>query len=411
MISKRKATVGAIVLVIITSLSTFAVSNIIQIPMGQKVIVERSQYNDLVRSYNRYSKVSALESFIEDNYLENVKEKDLEDGQLKGLFQSLGDPYSIYMNKEEFQRFMEDTQGVFGGVGLVVTLGKDNNVTVVEPMKGAPGERAGIKKGDKIVRINGKEVKEFKGDKLNEATKLMKGEPGTKVKIKILRQNENGNPEYLDKEITREEVRTETVESKMLENKIGYIRISSFDELTYDDFKKELKSLQKDGMKALVLDIRYNPGGILDISTKIADELMGKGTIVYTETKDKKREYTKSNGKKLDLPLALLVNDHSASASEILAGAIQDTKTGVIIGTKTFGKGIVQRVKKLPDGSGFKLTVSEYFTPKGRSIHKKGVKPDIVVELPKGVEQIGPEKIQDDTQLQKSIEVLKEKLQ
>lgn len=407
MISKRKATIGAILIILITSISTFVVSNMIQIPLNEKVVITKNEYDDLTNVYRKYSKNMLLEDIVKEYYLRDVDEDALLEGQLKGLFSSIEDPYSVYMTKDEFTSFMEHTKGVFGGIGVYVAPGDDNLITVVSPIEDTPGERAGIKPGDKIIKVGGKE---FTADKMEEAVKLMKGEPGTDVTITIRRDVE-GNFQIFDKTIKREEIRIKSVKSSMLKDNIGYIRIISFDDLTYDDFVANLKALQSKGMKGLVLDLRNNPGGLLDISAKIADELMGEGTIVYTETKKKEREYLKSNKKKLGLPLAIIVNEGSASASEVLSGAIQDTDEGTIVGTTTFGKGVVQRIKELSDGSGFKITVSEYFTPKGRNIQGIGIKPDVIVEIPKDVEQIGVENLKQDTQLQKAIEVVKEKIQ
>lgn len=406
MISKKKAAIIAIILVVATSISTFVVSNMIQIPIKDKVIITKSEYDNLLKVSRKYSKNMLLEDIIKDYYLGDVDDETLMEGQLKGLFASLGDPYSVYMSKDEFTDFMEATMGVFGGIGIYVAAGEDNLITVVSPIEDTPGERAGIKPGDKIIKVNGKE---FTADKMDEAVKLMKGEPGTEVTITI-RRDVNGKTEIFDKTIIREEIRVKSVKSTMMEDSIGYIRITSFDELTYEDFASSLKDLQKQGMKGLVIDLRNNPGGLLDVSAKIADELMGEGTIVYTETKQKEREYLKSDKKMLGLPLVILVNEGSASASEVLSGAIQDTKVGTIVGTTTFGKGIVQRIKELSDGSGFKITVSEYFTPNGRNIHGTGITPDVVVEIPEGVEVIGVENLEEDTQLQKAIEIIKEKM-
>ncbi|MGF7060281.1 S41 family peptidase [Brassicibacter mesophilus] len=407
MISKKKAVVGAIVITLITSLLTFAVSNTIQIHYKHKVVLPKSEFEEYARAYQKYSKVMALENFVKQNYLNDVKDETLYEGELKGLFESLEDPYSVYMTKDEFSDFMEHTKGTYDGIGVIVTPGEDNLITVVSPIEDTPGEKAGIKTGDKIVKVNGKE---FTADKMDDAIKTMKGKAGTDVLLTIMRKDNQGNSEFLDKKITRQEIRLVSVKSQMLEDKIGYIRIVSFDDLTDKDFKTHLKALQKDGMKGLIIDLRNNPGGLLDVCANVADELMGEGTIVYTETKNKEREYLTSDKKKLGLPLTILVNEGSASASEILSGAIQDTKTGVLIGTKTFGKGIVQRIKELPDGSGFKLTVSEYFTPNGKNIHGKGIEPDIIVEIPEGVEQIGVENIKQDTQLQKALEIIKSKI-
>ena len=414
MISKKKATIGAVILVLVTSVSTFTVSNLVQIPLNQKVLVSRNKYEELTDVYITQAKAAALGEYIDNNYIEDVDKQKLEDGQLKGLFESIEDPYSVYMNKEEFAEFAEHTKGTFGGIGVVVSVGEDDRLTVERTIKGGPSEGIGIKRGDKIVKVDGKEYKPQDYSNIilmrEDIVKSLRGKPGTKVDVTLLRESKDGKDEFIDKNIKREEIRNETVESQMLDSDVGYISIGSFDEITAYDFKKELKNLKSKDMKALVIDLRFNPGGILDVSTTIADELMGKGTIVYTEDKDKKRSYIKSDKNKLGLPLSILVNGESASASEVVSGAIQDSGDGVIVGTNTFGKGIVQTVKPLSDGTGVKLTISEYFTPKGRTIHKKGVKPDVIVELPEDVEQIGPDHIDEDVQLKKALEIVKEKI-
>ena len=405
--SKKKRTTLIVVVLIVTNVLTFTISNMIQIPLKQKVIVPKKEYDELSSVYKRYSKAMVLEDFVKKNYLKEVDDKTLMDGELKGMFQSLEDPYSVYMTKEEFDDFMEHTKGVYGGIGVIVTPGEDNLITVVSPIEDTPGEKAGIKTGDKIIKVDGKE---FTADKMDAAVKAMKGKPGTEVVLTISREDKDGKQKTKDLTIAREEIRLKSVKSQMLDDKIAYMRLISFDDLTYKDFKKDLTKLEKDGAKGVILDLRNNPGGLLDVCAQIADEFMGEGTIVYTETRSGERDYIKANAKKNDLPLVVLVNEGSASASEIFAGAMKDTKRGTLVGTKTFGKGIVQRIKDLPDGSGFKLTVSEYFTPNGTSIHGIGIEPDIVVELPKDVEVIGLENLKQDTQLQKAIEVMKEKI-
>ena len=415
MISKKKASIGAIIIVLVTSVSTLTVSNIVQIPLNQKVLVNRGKFDEMKNVYESQSKAVALEEYINQNYIEDIDKQKLEDGQLKGLFEAIGDPYSTYMNEEEFASFAEHTKGTFGGIGVVVSLDEDDNrLTVERTVKGGPSEGIGIKRGDKIIKVDDKEYKPQDYSNViqmrEDIVKALRGKPGTKVKVTLLRKDEHNKEEFIDKEVKREEIRNETVESQILDDNIGYISIDSFDEITADDFKKELESLKKQNIKGLVMDLRFNPGGVLDVSAKIADEFMGKGTIVYTEDKQKERNYIKSDKNKLGLPLAVLVNGESASASEVVSGALQDSGDGVIVGTKTFGKGIVQTVKPLSDGTGLKLTISEYFTPKGRTIHNKGVKPDVEVELPDDVEQIGPEHLDEDTQLKKALEIVKEKL-
>ncbi|SHK49777.1 S41 family peptidase [Tepidibacter formicigenes] len=378
MISKKKAAIWGSILVLLTSLITVNV----QLVLGDKVLVSRKVFEE----YNKFSKLYSLKKVIEENYYTKVNEEDLINGATKGLFEGLNDPYSQYMTKKEFEDLMEYTHGSYSGIGVIVMPGEDGLITVVSPIEDTPGFRAGIKAGDKIVKVNGKDVTAKEMDK---AISMMKGKKGTKVIITILRESK----EPFDLTIKREEIRLKTVKSQVLEDNIGYIRITTFDEKTAGDFKKNLKELQSKNIKGLIIDLRDNPGGLLDQCQKIADELIGEGTIVYTKDNKGKKEYLKSDAKKVGIPLALLVNKGSASASEILSGAVRDNKEGVLIGTTTFGKGLVQRVKPLKDGSGFKLTIAQYFTPNGEYIHGKGIKPDIVVEkveeqLPKAIEYI-----------------------
>lgn len=402
--SKKRSVVLIVVLLIITNIITFAMSNFIAIKFNDKVIVSADEYNYLHSSYEKYSKAIELENYIKNNFLGEVDSNKLMEGQLKGMFNALEDPYSVYMTQDEFKSFTEETEGVYGGIGVIVTPGDDNLITVVSPIEDTPGERAGIKTGDKIVKVNGEE---FTAEEMDEAVKLMKGKPNTKVTVTILRTDKDGNNKYIDLDIIREEIRLVTVKSDIIEGNIGYIKITSFDELTYDDFKKQLDNLMDKNISGLILDLRNNPGGLLDVCVDIADELLGEGVIVYTQTKNGEKQYEKSDKAHVDIPLVLLVNEGSASASEILAGAIKDYGRGILIGNKTFGKGIVQRIRQLKDGSGFKLTVSEYFTPKGVNIHGIGIKPDIEVNLPEDIEGIGLEYLQQDTQLKTAIEKIK----
>ncbi|NLX61457.1 MAG: S41 family peptidase [Tissierellia bacterium] len=403
--SNRKKILLVVFFLVITNVATFLVSNTIALKVGKKVMIPVAEYNSMVSTHVKYSKAMELENYIKTYFLGDVDEEKMMDGLIKGMFQSLDDPYSVYMNPDEFKSFTEQNEGVYGGVGIIVTPGDDNLITIVSPIEGTPGERVGLKTGDKIVKVDGEE---FTADRMDEAVKRMKGEPNTSVTITILRTDKEGNKEYIDVEIVREEIRLVTVKSDLIEGNIGYIKITSFDELTYDDFKKHLNQLMDKNISGLILDLRNNPGGLLDVCVDIADEFLGEAVIVYTETKDGKKQYEYSDRNAINLPLIVLVNEGSASASEILAGAIRDHKRGILIGNKTFGKGIVQRIRGLTDGSGFKLTVSEYFTPNGTSIHGIGIEPDITVELPEDVMEIGLENLQEDTQLQRAIEEMKE---
>lgn len=406
--SKKRAITLMVVLLLITNIVTFGVTNRITIKQKDRVIIPKSEYEQLISSYKKYSKAMGLESYIKDYFLKEVDEDKLLEGQLKGMFQALEDPYSIYMTQEEFKDFSEHTKGVYGGIGVIVTPGDDNLITVVAPIEDTPGERAGLKTGDKIIKVEGQE---FTADNMDKAVKLMKGEPNTQVSITVLRKDKDGKNQYIDMDIVREEIRLVTVKSDIIEDNIGYIKITSFDELTYEDFKKDLNKLMEKNISGLILDLRYNPGGLLDVCVDIADEFLDEGVVVYTETRNGDRYYERSSKKHIDIPLVVLVNEGSASASEILAGAVKDRDRGILVGNKTFGKGIVQRIKQLSDGSGFKLTVSEYFTPNGTNIHGIGIEPDIVVDLPEDIEDIGIENLEEDTQLKVAIEKMKEMIE
>ncbi len=405
--SKKKVITLMVVLLLITNAITFSLTNLMSVTFNNKAYVSLAEYNKLKSVYNEYSKIISVGNYVKQNYLRDVDESKLVDGQLKGMLQSLEDPYSTYMTKDEFASFLQQTSGTYAGIGIVVTPGDDNLITVVSPIEDTPGERAGIKSGDKIIKVNGVE---YLGENMDKAVKVMKGEPNTKVTLTILRKDKEGKNDIFDLEITREIIRLVTVKSNIIDDNIGYIKITSFDELTYKDFKTELDKLGRRGIKGLIIDLRNNPGGLLDICVKIADELLGEGDIVYTQTKSGKRTYEKSGKSMVDYPLVLLVNGGSASASEILAGAIKDHNRGTLVGTTTFGKGVVQRIKDLDDGSGLKLTISEYFTPNGTNIHGIGITPDIVIELPEGVEEIGVDNLKEDIQLRTAIDEIKSKI-
>lgn len=405
--SKKKVITLMVVLLLITNAITFGLTNLMSITFNNKAYVPLAEYNKLKSIYNEFSKVMAVENYVKENYLRDVDEKKLVDGQLKGMLQSLEDPYSNYMTQDEFASFLQQTSGTYAGIGVVVTPGEDNLITVVSPIEGTPGEKSGIKSGDKIIKVNGVE---YLGENMDQAVKVMKGDPNTKVVLTIMRKDKDGKNDIFDLEITREVIRLITVKSSLIDDNIGYIKITSFDDLTYKDFKTELDKLGRRNIKGLIIDLRNNPGGLLDRCAQIADELLGEGDIVYTQTKSGKREYLKSNQSMVDYPLVLLVNGGSASASEILAGAIKDHKRGTLIGTTTFGKGVVQRIHDLDDGSGLKLTISEYFTPNGINIHGVGIAPDIIVELPEGVEEIGVDNLKEDIQLRTAIDEIKSKI-
>ncbi|MCR3955980.1 MAG: S41 family peptidase [Gudongella sp.] len=405
--SKRKMVVIFVALLLITNLATLVIGNFVSVFVGNRVIVERSEYEELNEVYQENAKIQQVKHVIDEMYLREYDQEDLYEGQIKGMVGALEDPYSIYMTREEYESFNMETDGIYGGIGIIVTPGEDDLITVVSPIEDTPGERAGIRTGDKIIKVEGKE---YFSETMDEAVSLMRGDPNTEVQITIMRRDKDGNTETFDLNITREIIRLQSVKSGVIQEDIGYIRLTAFDNLTYEDFMKALMDIQSEGVRGIVLDLRSNPGGLLNVSVDIADELLGEGTVVYTEDKYGQRQYEESDSKMVDLPLVVLVNEGSASASEILAGAIRDLDRGTLIGTTTFGKGLVQRIRDLADGSGIKLTVSEYFTPDGINIHGTGIEPDVVVELNEDVEGIGLDYLDQDNQLQKAIEVLREKL-
>lgn len=398
---KRNRNTLIIALLIVTNLITFTVGNKLAIRTEDKVLISKEEYNELSAVYNEQDKANMLKEYIKKNYLREVDDETLNEGQLAGIFESLDDPYSAYLTKEEFKDLTDQTSGSYGGIGVVVSAGEGEYITVVSPILNTPGEKAGLETGDKIIKVDGIE---YKATEMDQAVKNMKGDPNTTVVLSILK-NDVENNELVDIEIKRELIKIETIESDTIDD-LGYIRITSFDDNTHSDFKESLKELEEKNVKGLIVDLRSNPGGLLSSTVAIADEMLDKGTVVYTETRAGDKKYENSKDGKTELPIVVLVNQGSASASEILAGALQDRDRAVIVGEQTFGKGVVQGIKSLPDGTGFKLTESEYFTPDGNSVQDKGITPDQVVELPEDVRIIGLENKENDTQLQKAIEIL-----
>ncbi|WP_314970535.1 S41 family peptidase [Peptostreptococcus stomatis] len=337
--------------------------------------------------YKRYAKYKALEQSIKREFYKKPDEKKLEDATYKGLFSGLDDVYSAYYTADEMKQLLEVATGKYVGIGFVVGADKATGAIRVESvMNNSPAKESGVKKGDLVVAVNGKKYSYMEMDI---AVKNIRGPENTSVKITFLR-----NGKKIDKTITRKEIKIVSIESKMLEDKIGYINIKSFEEETAEDFRKALASLEAQGMKALIIDVRDDGGGLLTVVEDICDRILGKAVIVYTKDRQGKKEYLKSSDKeKIDKPIVVLTNRSSASASEILTGAVLDNKAGISIGETTYGKGLVQGMLKLKDGSGYKLTTAQYFTPNGNYIDKKGIKPTIEVkdkdqQLPKAIEYL-----------------------
>ncbi|HBN28912.1 MAG TPA: S41 family peptidase [Clostridiaceae bacterium] len=391
----------AITWIIITNLITASVLIFVPIKtIGGKVLVNGDDY----KFFKQYEKMKPVNDIIKDNYYEKIDDSKMVEGAIKGMVSALDDPYTVFMNKKEFDELKTSTQGSFTGVGIYIG-DKDGKIVVVAPIEDSPAEKAGIKSGDIITKVNGQEVSAKESDK---AVSMMKGKAGTKVKITIYREGVGEK----DIEVTREKIVFKTVKSEMLPDNIAYIRITTFDENTSKAFVSALDDMKSKGMKGLILDLRDNPGGLLDECKVVADKLLGKGTIVYTLDKDGKKEVLESDEDKINVPLVVLTNGGTASASEIVSGAVRDHKAGTLIGTTTFGKGLVQTVIPLIDGTGIKVTTARYYTPSGECIQKKGIKPDIEVPLPDNLKDkpISELNRAEDVQLKKAIEVIKTKM-
>lgn len=354
-------------------------------------------------------KVNNLTSYIDTFYLDadKVKKEDLQNGMYKGLMNSIDDKYAQYYTPDEYNDFQETNNGQYAGIGAYVSQNSDTgDIVIVNPFDGAPAKEAGIKPGDIIVDIDGTSVA---GMELSDAVALMKGEPDTIVAVKVFRAGE-----YIDVNITRKVVDVPTVKHEIIENgDIGYIYVSGFDKVTSTQFRQALDDIEAKNAKALIVDIRDNGGGMLDVVVDMLDRLLPEGLLVYTETNQgRDEEYYSTNEESYDKPMAVLINGYSASASEVFAGAVQDYKAGTIIGTTSYGKGIVQSIFSLNkdgDGSAIKLTTARYYTPNGRNIHGIGITPDITVEYN---DELAEEKdgLYYDNQMLMAISVLKNEI-
>lgn len=350
------------------------------------------------------AKINKIENLIDQYYLFDIDKNKQQEGAVEGYVKALGDPYSEFLTKEEMDSLNQQTEGEYAGVGIVVTPSETGAITVVSAIKGSPAFEKGIKKDDIILKINGKD---YNASQMNDAVKVMKGKPNTDVKLTIARM-ENKTSKIFDVNITRRMISLTTVNSQKIGD-IGYINITQFDRKTDKEFIEQYENLKKQNVKSIVLDLRNNPGGLLDSTVKIADYLLPQGVIVKTVDKNKKEDVQKSDSSEQNLPMVVLVNGSSASASEILTGALKDYKKATIVGEKTFGKGIVQTIIPMEKGEGLKLTISEYFSPNGNKIHKQGVKPDVEIKLDEKAKGIGVEFMKEDNQLQKALEILNKK--
>lgn len=371
----KKSSIFLLVLatVILTAVSVYLYTSQRIIRTDEGVFVSKEEYDKMNASYKRFSKLLELEDHIKKNYYEDTSKIDFDTAILRGLFQGLGDQYSTYFTADEFRTFNQELEGSFVGIGAHVELTSDNLVRVVAPIKGSPAYEASLLPGDIIYQVDDTVLGSLT---LQEAVNLIKGEEGSKVKIYIRRDTQN-----LEFELTRAKVTVPSVEPEMKSGQTAYIKINEFDRDTAKDFRTALQDLLDKGATTMILDLRNNGGGLLDEAVDIADRLLGKTTVVSVVSGNGKTEtFDSDETNRLSIPYVVLINGGSASASEILAGAIKDTKSAVLIGEKSFGKGIVQTSSGLQDGSGFKLTTAYYLTPNGNNIHGKGIEPDINYE-------------------------------
>ena len=362
---------------------------------------------------NLSAKINTINSYLDKNYLyDDIDYDKAIDNALKGYVDSLNEPYTHYYSKEEFENYLEGTAESYTGIGVVISADTEaDKIVVIAPFADSPAYNAGIKPGDYILAVDGTE---FNASSMEDCVSFIKnGIIGTFVNIKIQRGDE-----VFDLKVERNEILSNSVKSEMLDNNIGYISISAFnmegdngDESTYTEFVSSVESLKKSGMNKLIIDLRDNPGGVLSVVCQIADYILPEGVITYTETRTGKREEFRSDSKELKIPIVVLINENSASASEVLTGALKDYKRATVVGETSYGKGIVQHVFPFYDGSGMSMTISKYYTPNGVSIHGVGIKPDYEISLPEEFEDsfISDIPAEKDTQLNKAIEILKTK--
>ncbi len=364
----------------------------------QKVLFPKGSALSDVRTVQ---KLNYLENLIDTEYLDEKDESSLREGLYAGLLAGLKDPYSTYYTAEQYKELNTSNEGSYVGIGAVLQKDDAGGAKVVQLYEGGPGEQAGLKTGDVIKAVDGTDVTE---KETSDIASMVRDSEKDSVMLTIQRENEE---KTRDIKVEIRDVEIQTVSHEMLDGDNGYIRISEFSEVTSDQYKKAFADLKSQGMKKLVVDLRDNPGGLLTAVCGVLRQILPEGLIVYTEDKNGKREEETCDGKnELTMPLAVLVNGNSASASEIFAGAVKDYGIGTIVGTTTYGKGVVQTIQPLTDGSAVKITIAKYYTPKGNDINKKGIEPDVEAELPEGSEDWSTLTHEEDTQLQSALKEL-----
>jgi len=401
------AGIASILVIVAIAFVIFSKQGYIQIGTNGQIYVQDTSVTDTQDGIGNkvLTKLNTLEQVLNSFYFADVDDSNASENIYKAYLNSFGDKYTVYYTAEEYTNFTQAVTGNYYGIGVVVSKNDDGTIKVVLPYENCPGSEAGMLIGDIITKVNTVSVMDRD---LDAVVAEIKGAEGSTVQIELVRENVV-DPIILT--VERRKIDIQTVGHKMLDNKIGYISVAQFDSVTYAQFLDAYKALTADGMLGLVIDIRSNPGGSLDTVVNMLDEILPDGMIVYTVDKDgKKIEYKGKNTDVIKVPLAVLVNGDSASASEIFAGAVQDYGVGTIVGTTTFGKGIVQTVKQLTDGSAIKFTISKYFTPKGQEIQGKGVTPDVIIDIDEAVKKKTSITLEEDNQLQKAIQIVKGKM-
>ena len=407
--TKRQSIYKVIMLVVLAVTITFMLTTVTMYKKFQDAYVKEALGGTTGSTSSGSSLIKTLESFktmLEQKYIGEIDEEKLIEGAIKGYVEGLEYPYTEYLTKEEMQDFTEETSGEYVGIGVYITNYKTNNsILVVGVMKGSPALDAGMQAGDIIEKIDGTL---YTGEQLNAATRVLKGQEGTNVKVTIVR---DGKEEELN--IVRKKITVDHVASQMLEDNIGYIQVDSFDSGVADRAEEQLNELKEKGAKGIILDLRSNGGGIVDEATGIADLFLNKGeTVLITKGKSENEDETKAKKDPIikDIPLVVLVNQGSASASEILAGALKDKYGATIVGMNTYGKGVIQTLYSLSNGGGLKITTEEYYTPNHNKINKVGIKPDVEIELTKDSDGNYETEMNKDAQLLKAEEIIKEKI-
>lgn len=374
---------------------------VVALAAGGVKFVQQRQYNGVLSDSSHVQKIEYLEKMIDQEYLGEVDNAELAEGIYAGLVYGLGDVYSRYYTADEYAQETASTDGAYAGIGVSIQKNKNGGVQIAECYEGGPGAEAGLQTGDVITAINDTDVTDME---LSDVVSLIRENKDNTIVLTVFRENEEKSRE-ISVDVT--DVELPSVFGEMLDKKTGYIQITQFTGVTPQQYKDMFAELKDKGMERLVIDLRDNPGGLLTSVCDILREILPEGLIVYTEDKYGNREEENCDGKhQLDMPLAVLVNENSASASEIFAGAVQDHEVGTIVGTTTYGKGVVQELRQLSDGSAVKLTVSNYYTPNGNSINKVGIKPDVEVKL--ASELLNKDEIthEEDNQLQKTLDVI-----